>query len=91
MGGANNMVTMYDVLDAQWQYDNFKDESYLRRAVMPLEVGDGLALDQDFVNKQGEITLVVSYGSALHAGAADLVVCAGDLCPFMQPVLGLLY
>eukprot|EP00198_Chlamydomonas_reinhardtii_P013963 XP_001703300.1 centromere/microtubule binding protein [Chlamydomonas reinhardtii] len=35
---SNNMVTMHDVLDAQWLYDNFKDESYLRRAVMPLEV-----------------------------------------------------
>ncbi|EFJ51999.1 hypothetical protein VOLCADRAFT_79364 [Volvox carteri f. nagariensis] len=34
----NNMVTMHDVLDAQWIYDNFKDESYLRRAIMPLEV-----------------------------------------------------
>lgn len=32
------MVTMHDVLDAQWMHDNFKDESYLRRVVMPLEV-----------------------------------------------------
>ena len=32
------MVTMHDVLDAQWLYDNFKDESYLRRVIMPLEV-----------------------------------------------------
>ena len=32
------MVTMHDVLDAQWLYDNFKDDSYLRRVVMPLEV-----------------------------------------------------
>lgn len=32
------MVTMHDVLDAQWLYDNFKDDSYLRRIVMPLEV-----------------------------------------------------
>lgn len=33
-----NMVTMHDVMDAQWVYDNFRDESYLRRIVMPLEV-----------------------------------------------------
>jgi H/ACA ribonucleoprotein complex subunit 4 len=26
MGEADNMVTMHDLLDAQWQYDNFKDE-----------------------------------------------------------------
>ncbi|XP_038975274.1 H/ACA ribonucleoprotein complex subunit 4-like [Phoenix dactylifera] len=38
LGERDNMVTMHDVLDAQWVYDNFKDESYLRRAVMPLEV-----------------------------------------------------
>lgn len=38
LGESDNMVTMHDVLDAQWLYDNSKDESYLRRAVMPLEV-----------------------------------------------------
>lgn len=38
MGERDNMVTMHDVLDAMWQYDNFKDEAYLRRAIMPLEV-----------------------------------------------------
>lgn len=33
----DNLVTMHDVLDAQWQYDNNKDETYLRRVVYPLE------------------------------------------------------
>ncbi|KAJ1936913.1 centromere/microtubule-binding protein cbf5, partial [Linderina pennispora] len=33
----DNMVTMHDVMDAQWVYDNTKDESYLRRVVRPLE------------------------------------------------------
>lgn len=33
----DSMVTMHDVLDAQWQYDNNKDESYLRRVIFPLE------------------------------------------------------
>ncbi|KAJ2509577.1 centromere/microtubule-binding protein cbf5 [Coemansia sp. RSA 2049] len=33
----DNLVTMHDVLDAQWLYDNTKDESYLRRVVRPLE------------------------------------------------------
>ncbi|NXM30514.1 DKC1 protein, partial [Oxyruncus cristatus] len=37
LGEKDNMVTMHDVLDAQWQYDNNKDESYLRRVVLPLE------------------------------------------------------
>jgi H/ACA ribonucleoprotein complex subunit 4 len=30
-------VTMHDIMDAQWLYDNHKDESYLRRVVRPLE------------------------------------------------------
>lgn len=31
------MVTLHDVLDAQWLYDNQRDESYLRRVISPLE------------------------------------------------------
>ncbi|KAK3698529.1 hypothetical protein QZH41_014455, partial [Actinostola sp. cb2023] len=31
------MYTMHDVMDAQWLYDNSKDESYLRRCIQPLE------------------------------------------------------
>jgi hypothetical protein len=27
----DNLMTMHDVLDAQWAYDTYKDESYLRR------------------------------------------------------------
>ena len=38
MGERDNMVTMHDVLDAQWVYDNTNDDSYLRRTIMPLEV-----------------------------------------------------
>ena len=33
----DNMVTMHDVLDAQWQFDHNKDETYLRRVIYPLE------------------------------------------------------
>ncbi|TPX56004.1 hypothetical protein PhCBS80983_g04860 [Powellomyces hirtus] len=36
-GEDENMVTMHDVMDAQWVYDNTKDETYLRRVVRPLE------------------------------------------------------
>jgi len=34
----NTMATMHDILDAQWLYDTVKDESYLRRVIMPLEM-----------------------------------------------------
>nr|XP_058144619.1 H/ACA ribonucleoprotein complex subunit DKC1-like [Dasypus novemcinctus] len=37
MSEKDPMVTMHDVLDAQWLCDNHKDESYLRRAIYPLE------------------------------------------------------
>ena len=53
LGENDNLMTMHDVLDAQYvhhlpalcfcntldrySFDNFKDESYLRRCVMPLE------------------------------------------------------
>ena len=30
MGEKDNMVTMHDLLDAQWLYDNHKDDAYLR-------------------------------------------------------------
>lgn len=33
----DSLVTMHDVLDAQWVYENHKDESYLRRIIRPLE------------------------------------------------------
>jgi H/ACA ribonucleoprotein complex subunit 4 len=32
------MVTMHDIKDAQWHYDKFSNESYLRRVIMPLEI-----------------------------------------------------
>ncbi|XP_010516323.1 PREDICTED: H/ACA ribonucleoprotein complex subunit 4-like [Camelina sativa] len=38
LGENDNMVTMHDVMDAQYVYDNTRDESYLRRVIMPLEV-----------------------------------------------------
>ncbi|CAA7404957.1 unnamed protein product [Spirodela intermedia] len=38
LGERDNMVTMHDIMDAQWVFDNYRDETYLRRVVMPLEV-----------------------------------------------------
>ena len=33
----DNLVTLHDVLDAQYVYDNTRDESYLRKIIQPLE------------------------------------------------------
>ena len=38
LGERDNMVTMHDLKDAYWRYEHFKDETYLRRCVMPLEM-----------------------------------------------------
>ncbi|KAK2882595.1 centromere/microtubule-binding protein cbf5 [Arthroderma sp. PD_2] len=37
MDEKDGMVTLHDVLDAQWVMDNHRDESYLRRVIRPLE------------------------------------------------------
>ncbi|CAG0898033.1 unnamed protein product [Darwinula stevensoni] len=33
----DGMVTMHDVMDAQYMYDHHKDETYLRRVIKPME------------------------------------------------------
>merc|ERR1719272_2154464 len=33
-----SMVTLHDVKDAQWHYEQYNNEEYLRRVVMPLEI-----------------------------------------------------
>jgi H/ACA ribonucleoprotein complex subunit 4 len=37
MDEQEGMVTLHDVLDAQWLYDNQRDEAYLRTVIKPLE------------------------------------------------------
>merc|ERR1712000_85183 len=37
MDETKQLVTLHDVLDAQWMQDNTRDESYLRRVISPLE------------------------------------------------------
>lgn len=37
MDEKDGMVTLHDVLDAQWMMDNNRDESYLRKVISPLE------------------------------------------------------
>ncbi|KAI9037370.1 pseudouridine synthase CBF5 [Aspergillus affinis] len=37
MDENKGLVTLHDVMDAQWLYDNQRDESYLRKVISPLE------------------------------------------------------
>ena len=38
MSENDNLATMHDLKNAMWRYEHFKDESYLRRCIMPLEI-----------------------------------------------------
>ena len=53
---------MHDVLDAQYTYDQSKDETYLRRVVMPLEV---LLLNFKRVVVKDSCVNAVCYGAKL--------------------------
>ena len=57
-----NLCTMHDVLDAQYTYDQSKDETYLRRVVMPLEV---LLLNFKRVVVKDSCVNAVCYGAKL--------------------------
>ena len=37
MNENKDLVTLHDVMDAQWSMDNTRDESYLRKVIQPLE------------------------------------------------------
>ena len=38
MDEKKHLVTLHDILDAQWKLDNEGDEEYLRRAILPMEI-----------------------------------------------------
>uniref|UniRef100_A0A0E9V148 tRNA pseudouridylate synthase B C-terminal domain-containing protein n=1 Tax=Anguilla anguilla TaxID=7936 RepID=A0A0E9V148_ANGAN len=52
------MVTMHDVLDAQWQFDHNKDETYLRRVIYPLEKLTGVPQAHRHEGQCGECHLL---------------------------------
>ncbi|XP_013773643.1 H/ACA ribonucleoprotein complex subunit 4 [Limulus polyphemus] len=56
------LVTMHDVLDAQWLYDNHKDESYLRRVIRPVE---GLLVSHKRVIMKDSAVNAVCYGAKI--------------------------
>ncbi|KAF2861888.1 putative rRNA pseudouridine synthase [Piedraia hortae CBS 480.64] len=62
MDEKHGMVTLHDVLDAQWLYDNQRDESYLRAMVQPLE--SLLTMYKRIVVKDSAVN-AVCYGAKL--------------------------
>lgn len=63
------MVTMHDVLDAQWQFDHNKDESYLRRVIFPLE--KLLVSHKRLVMKDSAVSLLVSMVTPANRRTCD--------------------
>lgn len=59
---GSGMVTMHDVLDAQWTYENSKDETYLRTVVQPLE---SLLVDHKRLVAKDSSINSVCYGAVL--------------------------
>ncbi|XP_075989043.1 dyskerin pseudouridine synthase 1 Nop60B [Anticarsia gemmatalis] len=59
-GEKEGMVTMHDILDAQWAYENHKDETYLRRVIKPLE---GLLIGHKRIFIKDSAVNAVCYGA----------------------------
>ncbi|CAH0403888.1 unnamed protein product [Chilo suppressalis] len=59
-GEKEGMVTMHDILDAQWAYENHKDESYIRRVIKPLE---GLLIAHKRIFIKDSAVNAVCYGA----------------------------
>merc|ERR1712050_246520 len=58
----DGLVTMHDILDAQWMYDNQHDESYLRRVIRPLE---SLLVNHKRVIMKDSAVNAVCYGAKI--------------------------
>lgn len=61
----DGLMTMHDVLDAQWLYENHRDETYLRRVIKPLE--SLLTGHKRLIMKDSSVSKLVSckYGSVM--------------------------
>uniref|UniRef100_A0A7G3AR35 Putative nucleolar protein at 60b isoform a n=1 Tax=Lutzomyia longipalpis TaxID=7200 RepID=A0A7G3AR35_LUTLO len=57
-----SMVTMHDVMDAQYMYDHHKDESMLRRVIQPLE---GLLVGHKRIFMKDSSVNAVCYGAKI--------------------------
>lgn len=58
----DGLVTMHDVLDAMYLYENHKDESMLRRVIMPLE---GLLIKNKRIVMKDSSVNAVCYGAKI--------------------------
>lgn len=59
---SSGLVTMHDVLDAMYLYENHKDENFLRRVIMPLE---GLLVGHKRIVMKDSSVNAVCYGAKI--------------------------
>lgn len=64
-------MTMHDVIDAQWLYDNHKDESYLRRVIKPLEAL--LTSHKRIIMKDSSVRASLHFFRSYHFGLTPIV------------------
>lgn len=71
----DDTATLHDVLDAQWMYDNHKDETYLRRVIKPLE---GLLINHKrIIMKDSSVSFFLSLKIVLITPKKNrLMLCA---------------
>lgn len=53
---------MHDLLDAMWAYENYRDESYLRRVIRPLE---GLLVGHKRIIVKDSSVNAICYGAKI--------------------------
>ncbi|XP_050300762.1 H/ACA ribonucleoprotein complex subunit 4 [Anthonomus grandis grandis] len=61
-GEMDDTSTLHDVLDAQWLYENHKDETFLRRVIKPLE---GLLVNHKRIIMKDSSVNAVCYGAKI--------------------------
>ncbi|VDQ11822.1 unnamed protein product [Trichobilharzia regenti] len=75
---SDNLVTMHDVLDAKWLYDNRRDETYLRRVIMPLE--KLLIKHKRIMLKDTAVILMTTKGEAVALAIAMMTTATIATC-----------
>ncbi|KAL9128468.1 MAG: hypothetical protein Q9217_002872 [Psora testacea] len=88
------MVTLHDVLDAQWSFDNHRDESYLRRVIRPLETllttykrivvkdsaVNAVCYGESEIHVHEEVVLMTTKGEAIAIGIAQMSTVELSTC-----------
>ncbi|KAI9548621.1 hypothetical protein NQZ68_007488 [Dissostichus eleginoides] len=76
-GGGDHLVTMHDVLDAQWQFDPNKDETYPRSHLPPGEAA-GVLRYEDAIEMNQDIVVITTKGGRPSAQVCVALMTTRD-------------